>query len=147
MNVQYGATILGRTKKNYSMIETKLKPSILITNPTDCYTLVMIDPDAGKQKPNDPRPGDSDRYFLHWLVVNISGGDLASGRTVVSYKGPSPPPKTGKHEYMFLLYKQACGLTNAIEPESRANWSLESFLEGKVLTLVSQVSMYVASEI
>ena len=62
--------------------------------------LAVTDPDA---------PTRSVRFlksFLHWLVVNIPGGDVSKGETQVRYKGPMTPPLTGLHRYIFLLYEQ-----------------------------------------
>jgi len=57
------------------------------------YTLIMYDPDA------------VNGTFIHWLVTNIKSG-IHSGDTILSYKGPSPPPKTSKHRYIFELWEQ-----------------------------------------
>lgn len=141
MKVVYGTKALRKNQKNFSKMETMSQPSINEIPEDGCYTLVVIDPDAGKTKPNDPRPGN---YYLHWLVVNISGGDLETGRQIVSYQKPTPPPGTGKHEYIFQLYEQPCSLMNGTRsPESLANWSLETFLRGKNLHLIEQSSMFV----
>lgn len=143
MLVQYGSKNIRNNQKNFSEAETAPQPLVSGFEPDTCYTLVMIDPDAGKTKPNDPRPGNSDKYYLHWLVVNISGGSLSSGDGLVSYQGPTPPPGTGKHEYIFQLYKQPCGLTTGLNVKTRPNWSLQSFLKGKNLSLVESKSMFV----
>ena len=140
MLVQYGSKNIRKNQKNFSQEETSSQPLVSGLEPDSCYTLVMIDPDAGKTKPNDPRTGN---YYLHWLVVNISGGSLSSGEILVSYQGPTPPPGTGKHEYIFQLYKQPCGLTNGLTIKTRPNWSLENFLKGKKLELVESKSMFV----
>jgi hypothetical protein len=45
------------------------------------------------------------RSWLHWLVVDLPGGAAPTqGRTLMPYKGPSPPK--GVHRYAFLLFKQ-----------------------------------------
>ena len=44
--------------------------------------------------------------YCHWLIINIQGNNLNNGDTILPYKGPSPPPKTGVHRYIFELYKQ-----------------------------------------
>ena len=44
--------------------------------------------------------------YIHWLKVNITNNDINTGNIIISYKGPSPPPKTGIHHYIFELYKQ-----------------------------------------
>jgi len=58
------------------------------------YTLVMVDPDA---------PNGS---FIHWLVVNIKGSNVAMGDHVKHYLGPLVPKKLGTHRYIFILFAQ-----------------------------------------
>ena len=131
--VKYGKRNLA-TNKNFTVAETSEPPQVQI-DPEGCYTLVMIDPDAGAGKGRE-----TGLYFLHWLVVNISGGALERGKTIVSYFPPSPP--SGKHTYIFQLYKQECSMMyNLNRPKELSNWSLPEFLQGKKLTLVSEVAM------
>ena len=149
MKVQYGSKTLRNNQKLFSQTETASQPVILDIPSDRCYTLVMIDPDAGGEA-KGPRPGNSDRYYLHWIVVNISGGNLASGDAIVPYAPPTPPPGTGKnyrHEYIFQLYEQPCGLTNGLTVKERPNWSLQKFLQGKNLKLVESSSLFVPSPV
>ena len=142
MKVQYGS--LTTNKKNLTMEQTDKKPSVVDIPMEGCYTLVVVDPDAGKKNPSDPRPGNSDRYYLHWLIVNITNGDVNTGRQIVSYQKPTPPVGSGRHEYMFKLYKQPCGLTNGLtSPDVLSNWSLEGFIKGKNLVLEDEKSIFV----
>lgn len=69
------------------------------------YTLCMTDPDA----PSRITP--TYREWHHWLVGNIQGGNIASGTTLSEYIGSGPPPDTGLHRYVFLIYKQNEKLT------------------------------------
>ncbi|XP_011707281.1 PREDICTED: protein D2-like isoform X1 [Wasmannia auropunctata] len=66
------------------------------------YTLVLTDPDV-------PRRGGYNREFRHWLVGNIPEENIAKGEVLAEYVGPAPPKNTGKHRYVFLLYKQNQG--------------------------------------
>jgi phosphatidylethanolamine-binding protein (PEBP) family uncharacterized protein len=43
---------------------------------------------------------------VHWIVTNINNNDIKNGYNLLEYKGPAPPPKTGKHRYIFELYEQ-----------------------------------------
>ena len=141
MKVQYGAKAIRNNQKRFSMEETREKPLLSDIPDDGCYTLLMIDPDAGKTTPNAPRSG---MYYLHWLVVNISAGDVESGKQIVPYQKPTPPPGTGQHEYIFQLYAQPCSLMKGLaSPDSLSGWNLEEFLKGKGMRLVSQVSMLV----
>ena len=75
--------------------ETQMKPKInYIGDNSKIYTLIMFDPDS------------INGTHIHWIVTNIIGNNISSGMTIIPYKGPSPPPKTGKHRYIFELYSQ-----------------------------------------
>jgi len=65
------------------------------------YTLIKTDPDAPSRI--DPKH----REWHHWLVVNIPGNDLSKGDTLAEYVGSGPPPGTGLHRYVYLVYQQS----------------------------------------
>jgi phosphatidylethanolamine-binding protein (PEBP) family uncharacterized protein len=47
--------------------------------------------------------------------------DYKKGKEILPYMGPAPPEGTGKHRYVFLLYKQdPAALLTA--PKDRPNW-------------------------
>lgn len=135
LTVRYGNTILNsKQKKNLALPLTAQEPLIQVDS-DGCYTLVMVDPDAG-----EGRGRETGLYFLHWLVINISGGALERGKTIVSYFPPSPPK--GKHEYIFKLLKQDCSMTYSVNrPTELSNWNLKTFLKNYGLTEVAEVSM------
>lgn len=62
--------------------------------------MLSIDPDA----PSRAEP--QFREWHHWLVGNILGGNISSGEVLSAYVGSGPPPDTGLHRYVFLVYKQ-----------------------------------------
>ena len=68
--------------------------------PDELYTVLLVDPDAPS------RSNPTMRSFLHWAVVNVPGEDRARGDTLVDYMGAAPPPGTGLHRYVFLVYQQ-----------------------------------------
>jgi len=75
--------------------ETQIEPEIkLNVNPNKFYTLIFYDPDA---------VGGT---HIHLAKNNITSNDIKTGNTIIPYKGPAPPPKTGKHHYIFNLYEQ-----------------------------------------
>ena len=89
------------------------------------YTLAMVDSDA----PSRERPIYGE--YLHWLVVNIPGTNLAGGKTLAHYVGSAPPLNSGLHRYVFLVYKQS-GLLNHSEtgvdkPEQRIKFKIREF--------------------
>ncbi|XP_050420430.1 protein D3-like [Adelges cooleyi] len=93
------------------------------------YTLCMTDPDAPSRKEH------TFREWHHWLVGNIPGTDLSKGETLSEYVGSGPPPDTGLHRYVFLVYKQPSKLTFD-EPrltnksgEKREKFSIKNFAQ------------------
>lgn len=74
-------------------------------DPNKFYTLAMTDPDAPSRK--EP----TFREWHHWLVGNIPGNNVGGGETLSAYVGSGPPPKTGLHRYVFLVYQQPGKLT------------------------------------
>ncbi|KAI5742479.1 hypothetical protein M8J77_007680 [Diaphorina citri] len=88
------------------------------------YTLIMSDPDAASAK-----------GFLHWLVVNIQGSDIHSGKVLAEYIGSGPPLGTGLHRYIFYVFKQS-GYIDFTEPyssntsaEGRRGFSTQNFAD------------------
>lgn len=78
------------------------------------YSLCLIDPDAPSRE--NPKA----RNWLHWMVGNIPGNDIASGKTLAEYVGAGPPQGTGLHRYIFLLFKQPSKI-NFEEPLIKKN--------------------------
>lgn len=60
--------------------------------PNKLYTLILHDPDSIRGE------------YIHWLKVNVN--IVNSGNTILDYAGPTPPPGTGTHRYIFLLLEQ-----------------------------------------
>ena len=87
------------------------------------------DPDAPSRA--NPKFGE----WHHWLVTNIPGSDLSQADTMSEYVGAGPPPDTGLHRYVFLLFKQPSGkqsfeglskLTNR-SMDGRPKWKVREF--------------------
>lgn len=77
--------------------------------PRAYYTLVMFDIDP---------LGPKTRLLSearHWLVGNIDNCDVRTGQIIVDYLPSSPMDGTGKHRYVFLMFKQL-GRINFEEP-------------------------------
>ncbi|XP_033344378.1 protein D2-like [Bombus vosnesenskii] len=93
------------------------------------YTLVMTDPDVPTRK-------GYNREFRHWLVGNIPEENVAKGEVLAEYVGPAPPKGSGKHRYVFLVYKQNQGsitfderrLSNRDGPQRR-RFNIKKFAE------------------
>lgn len=110
------------------------------THPT--FVVTLTDPDAPSRK--NPKWSE----MCHWIATNVS----VTPRTfsilplpehglveqdvsaqlgpddVVEYKPPGPPPKTGKHRYVFLVFAPRNGTTEPLhlsKPEDRQHWGGE----------------------
>eukprot|EP00124_Ichthyophonus_hoferi_P005767 Ihof_evm2s945 gene=Ihof_evmTU2s945 len=129
LTFNYGA-IVGSTGGELTPLQVKSVPQIVIPNAEadSLYTLVFSDPDAPTR--SDPTM----REFLHWIVINIPGGNLNKGHTVAEYIGSLPPPNTGLHRYVFAAFKQ----TGLIDPAS------EKVLLANASTVQSRVGFKVA---
>uniref|UniRef100_A0A8D8WCS9 Phosphatidylethanolamine-binding protein homolog F40A3.3 n=2 Tax=Cacopsylla melanoneura TaxID=428564 RepID=A0A8D8WCS9_9HEMI len=98
-------------------------------DPKENYLLCMTDPDAPSRK--EP----TFREWHHWLMGNIKGGDLEGADFLSRYIGAGPPPDTGLHRYVFLLYKQPKFIVFdetrllANSADGRANFSISKFAE------------------
>ncbi|NWH77387.1 RM38 protein, partial [Piaya cayana] len=64
------------------------------------WTLLLTNPDGHLR--------ETDLEYLHWLVTNIPGNDVASGKEICHYLPPFPAMGTGYHRFIFLLFKQDC---------------------------------------
>ncbi|XP_049803021.1 protein D2-like [Schistocerca nitens] len=89
------------------------------------YTLIMLDPDVPGHRPG--------RFWLHWIVANIPGGDFASGifdsaNVIAEYQKPEPPVGTGAHRYLLLAYRQPAGRALLRAPALRPQFRLVDFL-------------------
>ncbi|KAL9080185.1 MAG: hypothetical protein Q9157_001030 [Trypethelium eluteriae] len=94
--------------------------------------LALTDPDA----PSRSNPKWSE--MCHWIAANLTlpsssfpapGSDAnihqGPGDDLVPYKPPGPPPKTGKHRYVFIAFKPANGTSsplNLTAPSERQHW-------------------------
>jgi phosphatidylethanolamine-binding protein (PEBP) family uncharacterized protein len=94
------------------------------------YTVILTDPDA----PSRDNPEWSE--MCHWIITGLTLPDADSSRVhpqkqlkeIVPYKPPGPPPKTGKHRYVFLVLAPANATTlplNLSKPKDRQHWGYD----------------------
>ncbi|KAH6867575.1 carboxypeptidase Y inhibitor [Thelonectria olida] len=103
--------------------ESQLHSDIKVA-PGSTFVLTLTDPDA----PSRDNPKWSE--FCHWIAtgVSLSSSSEDSGhhlQDIIKYKPPGPPPKTGKHRYVFLVFVLANGTTDKLhltKPEGRKHW-------------------------
>ena len=102
--------------------------------PSTLYSIILIDPDA----PSASQPVMAN--WLHYLHTNIPGHVLSQQFTLftttapptlsATYAPPTPPPRTGPHRYVLLVYSQSSKLPlqppHIEQPNDnrRAKWSL-----------------------
>lgn len=74
--------------------------------PSDAsYTFILADPDA--PTPDDPKFA----FWRHWVVSGLKpGAEARGGKTLTEYLGPGPKDDSKPHRYLFLLYREPCGL-------------------------------------
>ncbi|KAF2200154.1 PEBP-like protein [Delitschia confertaspora ATCC 74209] len=119
------------------------------TNPDGCYStnmtyvITLTDPDA----PSRDNPKWSE--FCHWIVSGVhlsgpsdtvsescsnSGGKKESDlKEVMEYKPPGPPPKTGKHRYVFLVFAPSNSTSLPLtlsKPKDRKHWGYDGERKG-----------------
>ncbi|CAK1356310.1 unnamed protein product [Cercospora beticola] len=91
-------------------------------------TLILTDPDARS------RDNPDWSQMCHWIITNVtltdtSGEGLENGlehaEEIVEYQPPGPPPKTGKHRYVFAALAPKNGTSAKLhlsKPKQRQHW-------------------------
>ncbi|SCU96565.1 LADA_0H01596g1_1 [Lachancea dasiensis] len=122
--------------------ETQIKPKVHFTldpksefkvQDADLFTLVITDPDAPSRTEKkwseychyvetDIRLPFEYSHNTSSAVPDFVASELASGKPLMDYVGPAPPQGTGKHRYVFLLYKQPGDSSNFTKIADRPNW-------------------------
>jgi phosphatidylethanolamine-binding protein (PEBP) family uncharacterized protein len=100
------------------------------------YVVTLTDPDAPSR--DDPKWSQ----MCHWIAANITLSqktysilpidfnieekeEVKGVDEVIAYKAPGPPPKTGKHRYVFLVFAPRNGTTEVLhltKPKDRRHW-------------------------
>ena len=101
MNIQYSGESIISNKNSGIYLSKKATASAPKIDFGDLlekdkyYTLIMHDPDAPNKNHN----------VIHWIITNIQLTKV-QGLSLLDYKGPNPPDKSGIHKYIFTLYLQ-----------------------------------------
>lgn len=123
------------------------------------YTLVMTDPDA----PSRAEP--KYRQFRHWVITGLKAPAISASETsnlnalktkasTTPYRPPGPPPGSGFHRYIFLLFQEPSSEFTVPqgEPEhgstleDRRSWDAIKFGEKYGLKLVGATYFLVKSK-
>lgn len=103
LRVTYAGAEVGELGQVLTPTQVKQRPIIISwdgLDPGKLYTLILTDPDAPSRK--EPLY----REWHHFLVVNMKGNDISSGKVLSDYVGSGPPKGTGFHRYVWLVYQQ-----------------------------------------
>lgn len=91
------------------------------------YTITLTDPDAPSR--DNPKWAEMCHFIATGITLSDSSDSLvftlSSLEDIMPWKAPGPPPKTGKHRYIFLLFAPTNGTTdrlNLTKPEDRQHW-------------------------
>ncbi len=84
------------------------------------FTLILTDPDAKSR--NNPKWSE----MCHWILTNLTAPATSEVKAsekgqLIKYLPPTPPPKTGKHRYVFVLLE---GQERQVlsPPKERKHW-------------------------
>ncbi|KAI9151382.1 phosphatidylethanolamine-binding protein [Paramyrothecium foliicola] len=93
------------------------------------YTITLTDPDAPSR--SNPKWSEMCHFIATGLALSPPGAQgcselmLSGLEDVIPYKPPGPPPKTGRHRYVFLVFAPANGTTEPLhltKPNDRQHW-------------------------
>jgi phosphatidylethanolamine-binding protein len=92
------------------------------------FTLILTDPDAKSR--DNPKWSE----MCHWILTNLtapvtSGINISKNGELVEYLPPTPPPKTGKHRYVFVLLEGQEGPALST-PKDRKHWGFGKIRHG-----------------
>ncbi|KAH8039445.1 hypothetical protein HPB51_007323 [Rhipicephalus microplus] len=132
LKVVYGRRVQVSVVINGSLwpYEACLKPksvSLDGATATECvppFALIMVDPDAPTVN------AATERSRVLWMVINAkSATELHKGEQVMQYESPTPPPGTGTHRFVFLVYCQRGKTLNGadVKAAKRTNFDVKDF--------------------
>ncbi|XP_034473662.1 putative odorant-binding protein A5 [Drosophila innubila] len=120
--------------KVYTPAELKFQPKLeWNADAQSYYTIVMLSPDAPS------RENPMYRSWLHWLVVNVPGKDVAKGQLISEYYGPLPLKDSGLCRYVALVYQQSDKLNfeekqmDLKSAEDHSNFDVQKFTQKYVM--------------
>lgn len=138
---------------NLQLTEAHLIPTIgTATALNGTYILLVVDPDAPSR--NNTSLAD----VIQWTQPDLTSTSsphatifplISTSPAVVPYSGPVPPPHSGSHRYIFLLFKQPGDFTvpasfAGFNPQHRTNFDLSEFLHETGLEQVVAANYYVS---
>jgi len=120
LTVEYGAVsiaVMGQTLTPTQVRATPTRMAFVGCDDAKLYTVILTDPDAKDREKHEFRE------WVHCVRVNVKGSALCgSGDEIIAYVGSGPPPNSGLHRYVWLVYEQ----TARIEPAECGQDKLKS---------------------
>ncbi|ORY58708.1 phosphatidylethanolamine-binding protein [Pseudomassariella vexata] len=116
-------------KKPKILLSQDPSTSTTLCNPNVTYAVTLTDPDAPSR--DNPKWAEMCHFIASGFATTLSSDDSCSSleltnlTDIMPYKAPGPPPKTGKHRYVFLVFAPANSTTsplNLTKPEDRQHW-------------------------
>jgi len=75
---------------------------------------------------------------IYLFIFELDSAHLSESITITPYNGPTPPPGTGTHRYVFLLYRQPESLIEfQAVPSPRGGFKSRLFAEQHSLQLIA----------
>jgi hypothetical protein len=123
-----GNTIEPKELQDEPVIKLHKIPSSSTLHSTELtYTIALTDPDAPSR--DDPKWSE----MCHWIAAKVPVSSVSSEtdlklkklKDIMPWKPPGPPPKTGKHRYVFFAFVPANGTTKKLrlsKPSDRQHW-------------------------
>ncbi|KAL2694745.1 hypothetical protein Neosp_001331 [[Neocosmospora] mangrovei] len=127
--------------------DAAMSPTLSFVSNNASHVIVLVDLDA-------PNGTDSNAYapFLHWAkfipsgVTTLPGGPPLNMSDFAPYFGPAPPPGTGPHRYVALLFGTQNSTFqvppsfkefNGTEVTDRIKFDIDTFVDEGKLDLVA----------
>lgn len=113
----------------YENSNKSTKPIILLETeepmPNQYYSLIMVDPDA----PSSSNPIYAD--FVHWIITNmiLENNRISQGNQIIEYMKPTPPPGSGSHHYISLLFQHKTPALTEFKIEKRSSHNTNKLMK------------------
>nr|XP_022908416.1 phosphatidylethanolamine-binding protein homolog F40A3.3-like [Onthophagus taurus] len=125
--------------------QVKDKPMVKwVADKNSFYTLCVSNPDVPHR--DIPRM----REWLHWLVGNIPGNEIAKGEILADYIGAGPSKGSGFRRYVYLIYRQidkipySEKILTSSSTDYRNNFSIRKFADKYKLEKPTAGNFYIA---
>ncbi|RYP61206.1 hypothetical protein DL769_007800 [Monosporascus sp. CRB-8-3] len=135
LNVEWSSDVYASLGNTLKPEKVQGQPTFSVIRPSGAtgstaanltYTITLTDPDAPSR--DNPKWAEMCHFIATGLKLSASDSSASTSldlRDIMPWKAPGPPPKTGKHRYVFLLFVPANGTTEPLhptKPKDRQHW-------------------------